>query len=134
MRLKLKLLITATFGLLLLGVALAPAQPAYAALFDNAKDQACNGINVDAHTSGCSTANGSGRLSTTLKTALSLFSIVVGVIALLMIIIGGVKFVTSQGESAAVASAKNTIIYALVGLVIVAFSQFIVRFVLAKTK
>jgi hypothetical protein len=58
---------------------------------------------------------------------------VVGVIAVIMIIIGGLKYVTSGGDSSAVGSAKNTIIYALVGLVVVALAQALVKFVLAKT-
>ena len=49
-----------------------------------------------------------------------------------MIIVAGIKFITSQGEPSNVASAKNTILYAIVGLVIVAFAQIIVKFVLNK--
>jgi hypothetical protein len=49
-----------------------------------------------------------------------------------MIIFGGFKYITSGGESGNVTSAKNTIIYAVIGLVIVAFAQFIVQFVLGK--
>ena len=46
-----------------------------------------------------------------------------------MIIISGFKYVTAGGDSAKVGSAKNTLIYALVGLVIAALAQFIVHFV-----
>ncbi len=47
-----------------------------------------------------------------------------------MIIINGLRFITSGGDSNAVSSAKKGILYAIVGLVIVALAQFIVRFVL----
>lgn len=57
-------------------------------------------------------------------------SIILGAIAVIMIVIGGFKFVTSGGDTNAVASAKNTIIYALVGLVVVALAQVIVHYVL----
>jgi hypothetical protein len=50
-----------------------------------------------------------------------------------MIIIGGLKYITSGGESSNVSGAKNTIIYAIVGLIVVALAQFIVHFVLANT-
>jgi hypothetical protein len=63
---------------------------------------------------------------------INLLSLLVGVIAVIMIIIGGLKYIISSGDSSNVSSAKNTIIYALVGLVIVALAQFMVRFVLAK--
>ncbi len=49
-----------------------------------------------------------------------------------MIIIGGLKYITSAGESSNVTSAKNTIMYAIIGLVIVALAQFIVRFVFER--
>lgn len=72
------------------------------------------------------------RLAAILKTIIDIFSMIVGFVAVLMIIVGGFKYVTSGGDSGNISSAKNTIIYALVGLAIVALSQFIVRFVLAK--
>jgi hypothetical protein len=56
--------------------------------------------------------------------------VIVGVAAVIMIIIGGFRYITSSGDSASVNSAKNTILYAIIGLVIVALAQVIVRFVL----
>jgi hypothetical protein len=50
-----------------------------------------------------------------------------------MIILGGFKYITSGGDTGNVTGAKNTILYAIVGLVIVALAQIIVRFVLDKT-
>lgn len=63
---------------------------------------------------------------------INIMSIVVGIIAVVMIIIGGVKFITSGGDSAKVTSARNTILYAILGLMVVALAQFIVKFVLKK--
>lgn len=63
---------------------------------------------------------------------INVFSVVVGVIAVIMIIVGGLKYITSGGDSGNITSAKNTILYAIVGLVIVALSQIIVKFVLSK--
>ena len=51
-----------------------------------------------------------------------------------MIIIGGVKYVTSGGSSEKTTSAKDTILFAIVGLIVVALAQIIVKFVLHKTK
>ena len=50
-----------------------------------------------------------------------------------MIMVGGFKYITSGGDSGKISSAKATIIYALVGLVIVAMAQFIVRFAIRTT-
>lgn len=63
---------------------------------------------------------------------INIFSIVVGVIAVVMIIIGGLKYITSGGDSGNVSGAKNTILYAIIGLVVVALAQIIVRFVLQR--
>lgn len=68
-----------------------------------------------------------------LKFALNILSIIVGIVAVIMIIIAGLKFITSNGEASNVASAKNTILYAVVGIIIVALAQIIVQFVLKKT-
>ena len=48
-------------------------------------------------------------------------------------IVAASRFISSGGDSSKVAAAKNTIIYALVGLVLVALAQVIVHFVLAKS-
>jgi energy-converting hydrogenase Eha subunit B len=67
-----------------------------------------------------------------ITTVVNIFSIIVGFLAVIMIIWGGLRYITSGGDSGKITTAKNTIIYALIGLVIVALAQFIVRFVLAK--
>lgn len=61
-----------------------------------------------------------------------LFARAVGTAAVIMIIIGGFKYITSSGDSANVQSAKNTILFAIVGLIIVAMAQVITGFVLDK--
>lgn len=61
------------------------------------------------------------------------FSIIVGAASIIMIIYGGFRYVTSGGESGRVGAAKNALLYAIVGLVIVALAQLIVHFVLNQT-
>jgi hypothetical protein len=63
---------------------------------------------------------------------INILSIVVGVVAVFMIIIAGIRFITSNGDSNNVSSARSTIIYAIVGLVVVALAQVIVQFVLGR--
>lgn len=83
---------------------------------------------------GCApTDEDAGTLDRIIKFAINIFSVVVGVIAVVMIIIGGLKYITSGGESGNITGAKNTILYAIVGLVVVALAQFVVRFVLKQT-
>ncbi len=61
------------------------------------------------------------------------FSIIVGAASVIMIIYGGFRYVTSGGESGRVGAAKNALLYAIVGLAIVALAQLIVHFVLAQS-
>lgn len=81
-------------------------------------------------TGGNTSGNARNDLYSVIEDIINIFSIVVGVIAVIMIIIGGLKYITSGGDSNSVSSAKNTIIYAIVGLIVVAFAQVIVLFVL----
>lgn len=55
---------------------------------------------------------------------------IAGALAVLMIIIGGLRYVVSGGNSAAVTSAKNTILYAVVGLIIAFLAFAAVNFLL----
>lgn len=53
----------------------------------------------------------------------------VGAIAVIMLIIGGLRYVTSQGDASAVKSAKDTILYAVAGIVVAVMAYAIVHFV-----
>ena len=55
---------------------------------------------------------------------------VVGFVAVAMIVMGGISFATSQGDTAKVAKARNTILYGVVGLVVALLAFAIVNFVL----
>lgn len=67
-----------------------------------------------------------------IEDVVNIFSLIVGVVAVIMIIIGGFQYITSAGDSNKVSTAKNTILYAIIGLIIVALAQIIVRFVLGR--
>ena len=64
------------------------------------------------------------------KTIINVVLSVVGIIAVVMIILGGITFMTSQGDSAKVAKGKNTLIYGVVGLIVALLAFAIVNFVL----
>ncbi len=67
-----------------------------------------------------------------LTTVINLLSFAVGVISVFVIIIAGIKFITSSGDPGSVTSARNTILYAVVALLITISAQAIVRFILVK--
>lgn len=55
---------------------------------------------------------------------------IVGVLAVIMIIYGGIKYVTSTGDQSKISSAKSTIIYSVAGLIIAILAYGIVNFVM----
>jgi hypothetical protein len=55
---------------------------------------------------------------------------IVGIIAVIMIIWGGIRYITSGGDQKKVTDAKNTVLYSVLGLVIAILSYAIVNFVL----
>lgn len=131
-RIKQMLITTMAAAALVAPFAVAPV--AYAAEF-NLQDNLCGGTDGDLLTANgeCTTDTTAGdKVNDTVRLGLNIFSAIVGIIAVVMIIVGGVKYITSQGESSNVTAAKNTILYAVVGLVIVALAQIIVRFVLER--
>lgn len=94
-------------------------------------------INVDANSSlpandnSCKNLDqGNTSFTSILKKIINILSLLVGAIAVIMIIVGGFRYVTSAGSDSATGAAKKTILYAIVGLVIVALAQVIVHFVL----
>ncbi len=70
------------------------------------------------------------KLMDTVTTILNVIVGVVGIIAVAVIIIGGIFFVTSTGDAAKTTRARNTILYGLVGLVVALLAFAIVNFVL----
>ncbi len=55
-----------------------------------------------------------------------------GAVAVIMVIIGGLRYVLSSGNPQATAAAKDTIMYAVIGIVVAALAYAIVNFVLVK--
>ncbi len=94
-------------------------------------DAVCEGV---ALTGADCTSTSGPSVESTIALVVNILSVVVGVVAVIMIIVGGLKYITSGGDSNGISSAKNTILYAIIGLVIVALAQVIVKFVLNKVK
>ncbi len=119
------LLSIALVSIMAFGIALLPSGLALAQ-----KEAVCDGIALTGTGGGC--AADDSAINNVIAQVINILSMVVGVVAVIMIIIGGFKYITSAGDSSKVGSAKNTILYAIVGLVIVALAQFIVRFVMSR--
>ena len=98
--------------------------------------QICNGTQGLASDTGSTAPCDQQNQSTFNKYAtliINILSIIIGFVAVVMIIIGGFRYITSGGSTERVSGAKNTILYGIIGLIIVALAQVIVQFVLSKT-
>jgi hypothetical protein len=97
-------------------------------------DDLCSGSNLKTEAGGdvssCDDGDSNGNIDTILRKVIQIFSVIVGFVAVIMIIVGGIKYITSGGDSGNISGAKNTIIYAVIGLIIVALAQVLVHYVL----
>lgn len=64
--------------------------------------------------------------------AIQLLTLAAGIIIVFVIIISGVRFITSSGDPNSVTQARNGLLYGVIGLAIVAAAQGIVTFILSK--
>ncbi|HEX8762701.1 MAG TPA: hypothetical protein VF733_02965 [Candidatus Saccharimonadales bacterium] len=101
-------------------------------VFADAKSEVCSGVGAVSGAGGCATAKGDPTVESLVGSVVNILSWIIGIVAVIMIIISGFTYVTSGGDSGKISNAKTTLIYAIVGLVVVAFSQVIVKFVLTK--
>lgn len=114
---------------LMLGLAFMTATPAHAA--PTCEDYTNDSTIIDA--TECAKGNSQ---PTSLFSAGGVFEVVtnvllflIGAIAVIMLVIGGIRYTVSGGDSKAVESAKNTILYAIVGIIVALLAFAIVKFV-----
>lgn len=91
---------------------------------------ACDGITAAGGQ--CNASSGTDGFNKIIALVINVLSMIVGAVAVIMLIIGGFRYIMSNGDSNGTAAAKNTIMYAIIGLVIVLFAQLIVAFVFDK--
>lgn len=121
---------------LLLGVLFVPALPAAAQTpyfaAGTSSGEVCDtigSVSPGGTSCGPTTQSNVNRL---IRLAINMLSILAGVIAVILVIVSGLKYIMSQGDAAQISSAKRSLIYAIVGIIVVALSQVIVRFVVKK--
>lgn len=107
------------FGLVAVPLAVAPVTSA-----DTAANSVKDGVNKIGGDSGQADFN------TGIKTIVNMLLFLLGVIAVIMIIYGGFRYVISQGDSGNTKAAKDIILYAVVGLVVAILAYAIVNFVI----
>jgi hypothetical protein len=118
----------------MLGVAITPLVPATVyAQSSQVGEGACkaqNGTWNDT-TKNCDGVE-NGDLMPIIKTVINIMLFIVGILSVIMIVFGGIRYVTSAGNKTAVDSAKNTIIYSVVGLVVAIVAFALVNWVFSS--
>lgn len=67
-----------------------------------------------------------------LTKVISIISLILGIIAIIILVVSGIRFALSQGDPSKVNVIRNTITYAIVGVVVAALAQALVNLVLKK--
>lgn len=112
---------------------------AFAALFTPLSVQAAGvfqgcSSNPDAAVCQASSTDTSTQAQSMVATVINIILFIVGIIAVIMIIVGGIRYVLSGGDASGVQGAKNTILYAVIGLVVALLAFAIVNFLVAQFK
>ena len=126
---RIKLLIAASLSVFVL----IPSMAVYAAL--DVTGVACQGIEDSAACKDAAAGQTDNPLCGAdgiLTKAISIIPFVAGIIAVIVLIVAGIRFATSQGNAQTVGAARSTIIYAVVGLVVAVLAQALVQLVLGK--
>ncbi len=71
-------------------------------------------------------------LGESIKDVINVLLFLIGAVSVIMIIIGGIRYVLSNGDSTQITGAKNTIMYAVIGLVVALLAYAIVNFVVTQ--
>jgi hypothetical protein len=117
---------------LVLGVSLfvQPA-PAYAAFDKGLSDGAQSAQGKD-QTGDAASLFGEGGQGGVFRTITNVMLFLIGAISVIMLIVGGIRYVVSGGDSTQVTNAKNTILYAIVGIVVAILAYAVVNFVIGS--
>lgn len=64
-----------------------------------------------------------------IKSIINILLFILGAIAIIMIIVGGIRYTLSGGDSSSIKGAKDTVLYSVIGLVVAMAAYAIVNFV-----
>ena len=117
-----KTILSAVIGLIIGLGSVAIVNMLFSGLFGGASETSSGGINGIVNMTG----------EELLANALNLTYFIAGIVAVIVIIVAGILYVTSSGDPAKVTKAKNTITYAVVGLVIILVAFTITGFVTGR--
>lgn len=79
----------------------------------------------------CTGSEDTDSLNNTIVTIVNVLLGLIGLVAAGYLVLGGVRYIMSEGESDQTEKAKNTIIYAVIGIIVIGLSAAIVNFIIS---
>jgi hypothetical protein len=89
---------------------------------------ACDGLSAV----GASCGGGEAGVTSTVEAVINILLFIVGVAAVVMLIVGGLRYITSGGDAQAATAAKNTVLYSIIGLIVAVLAYALVDYVFGK--
>jgi hypothetical protein len=131
-----KAIMITVLSLTLLGISAFCAQPSFVRAAATTPEEACKSLSAADRRNNpfCNgiVAPTENPVAKTIRNVSGLMALSGGVVAVFYVILGGFYYVTSSGDAQKAANARNTILYALIGLVIIIFAESIILFVLSR--
>lgn len=120
MKLRIGLLVGVLSGVLALALFVTPSVKAA-----EPTDAACTGVAV----TGVNCGEGEEGLTSTIEAVINILLFVIGAGAVVMLVIGALRYTLSAGDAQAAASAKNTIMYAIIGIIVAVLAFAIANYI-----
>lgn len=129
-KIKTLILLAAGSFLLMFGVFASHAAASGFSSINAIQNGACGASGVNSTDCSSSSSKANSSINGVIKRVINIFSVVGGIVVVIMIAIGGFRYATSGGNEQAIATAKKTLMYALIGLVIIVLAQVVAKFAL----
>jgi multisubunit Na+/H+ antiporter MnhB subunit len=113
-----------------LGVSLLMQPDAALAVFDKGLSDGAQSAQGKDQQGDAASLFGDGGQGGIFRTITNVMLFIIGAISVIMLIIGGIRYVVSGGDSTKVQEAKNTILYSIVGVVVAILAYAVVQFVI----
>lgn len=127
MRQKLAIIITSVLAMM------APfLMPAVVYAQTAASEAICEGVNDGSGATSCTDTTSGTAVSNVIKGAIRIFQAIIGIISVFTILLAGMNYITSGGDAGKTKTARERIMYAVIGLVIVGLAEIIVQFALNR--
>ena len=92
----------------------------------------CQGVDDGSGATSCTDDSSGTAVSNVIKGAIRIFQAIIGIISVFTILLAGMNYITSGGDAGKTKTARERIMYAVIGLVIVGLAEIIVQFALNR--